>query len=103
MSWEARLCVVCGSASWHCTDREVRQQECKALGWNECVPVPGSDLWSNQAACRVQKAGCVCSPVQAAKDLSLLGPPNEDGERKRARIGAMLGPKLKSAVQVRRF
>lgn len=37
---------------------------------------------------------------QAAKDLSLLGPPNEDGERKRARIEAMLGPKLKSAVQV---
>ena len=36
---------------------------------------------------------------QAAKDLSLLGPPNEDGERKRARIEAMLGPKLKSAVQ----
>lgn len=36
---------------------------------------------------------------QAAKDLSLLGPPNEDGERKRARIEAMLGPKLKTAVQ----
>lgn len=46
---------------------------------------------------------CPFSPVlQAARDLSLLGPPTEDGERKRARIEAMLGPKLKSTVQVRR-
>ena len=37
--------------------------------------------------------------MQAARDLTLLGPPNEEQERKRRRISAMLASKLARTVQ----
>ncbi|KAL4858033.1 TPR and ankyrin repeat-containing protein 1 [Chlorella vulgaris] len=53
---------------------------------------------------RQQDAAMVAEEVArwdaAAKDLSLMGPPNEDPDRKRLRIDAMLASKLSSTVNM---
>ena len=41
-----------------------------------------------------------CHVLQAAKDLTLLGPPTEEPDRKRRRVDAMLSKKLALTVQV---